>query len=147
MTDTPITREAVEQLMHILQFRANSINMNYLQHPIADDLRSAADRLIALRDELDRVTYERNQARTISRIRAKHVRSVRLMRHRAEQAEARVAELEAFVVDFADAKFTRIDFRAQDPQDDLDPLTDYLTIEAWQDDARAALMPQEPTDD
>lgn len=56
MTDPNITREEVEQLMCILRFRANSINMNYLQHPIADDLRAAADRLIALRDELDRVT-------------------------------------------------------------------------------------------
>lgn len=56
MSHTRIDREAVEQLMYILRFRANSINMNYLQHPIADDLRSAADRLIALRDELDRVT-------------------------------------------------------------------------------------------
>ena len=47
--------------------------------------------------------------------------------------------LRNFIVDFADTKFDRIDCRAPDPQDDLDPLTDYLTIEAWQEDARAAL--------
>ena len=47
--------------------------------------------------------------------------------------------LRNFIVDFSETKFDRIDRRSLDPQDDLDPLTDYLAIEAWQDDARAAL--------
>ena len=47
--------------------------------------------------------------------------------------------LRNFIVDFSETKFDRIDRRSPDPQDDLDPITDYLAIEAWQDDARAAL--------
>ena len=47
--------------------------------------------------------------------------------------------LRNFIVDFSETKFDRIDRRSPDPQDDLDPLTDYLAIEAWQEDARAAL--------
>ena len=47
--------------------------------------------------------------------------------------------LRNFIADFSETKFDRIDRRAPDPQDDLDPLTDYLAIEAWQEDARAAL--------
>lgn len=47
--------------------------------------------------------------------------------------------LRNFIVDFSETKFDRIDRRSPDPQDDLDPLTDYLSIEAWQEDARAAL--------
>ena len=47
--------------------------------------------------------------------------------------------LRNFIADFSETKFDRIDRRASDPQDDLDPLTDYLAIEAWQEDARAAL--------
>ena len=47
--------------------------------------------------------------------------------------------LRGFIEDFASWKFERIERRARDPQDDLDPLTDYLAVEAWQDDARAAL--------
>ena len=47
--------------------------------------------------------------------------------------------LRNFIVDFSETKFDRIDRRAPDPQDDLDPLTDYLAIEAWQEDARATL--------
>ena len=45
--------------------------------------------------------------------------------------------LRNFIADFSETKFDRIDRRAPDPQDDLDPLTDYLAIEAWQEDARA----------
>ena len=47
--------------------------------------------------------------------------------------------LRNFIADFSETKFDRIDRRAPDPQDDLDPLTDYLAIEAWQEDARATL--------
>lgn len=61
------------------------------------------------------------------------------LRAALDRAEARVAKLEAFVADFAAAKFTRIDRRAPDPQDDLGQLTEYLPVEVWQDDARAAL--------
>ena len=51
--------------------------------------------------------------------------------------------LRNFIEDFSETKFDRIDRRSPDPQDDLDPLTDYLTIEAWQEDARAALAQNE----
>lgn len=61
------------------------------------------------------------------------------LRAALDRAEARVAKLEAFVSDFAEFKFDPISRRAPDPQDDLDPLTEYLPVEAWQDDARAAL--------
>ena len=47
--------------------------------------------------------------------------------------------LRNFIADFSETKFDRIDRRSPDPQDDLDPLTDYMAIEAWQEDARAAL--------
>lgn len=55
--------------------------------------------------------------------------------------------LRNFIVDFSETKFDRIDRRSPDPQDDLDPLTDYLAIEAWQDDARAALLRHGDDDD
>ena len=51
--------------------------------------------------------------------------------------------LRNFIVDFSETKFDRIDRRSPDPQDDLDPLTDYLAIEAWQEDAQAALAQKE----
>ena len=47
--------------------------------------------------------------------------------------------LRNFIADFSETKFDRIDRRSPDLQDDLDPLTDYLAIEAWQEDARATL--------
>ena len=58
-------------------------------------------------------------------------------RWRDEAAENE--RLRNFIADFSETKFDRIDRRSPDPQDDLDPLTDYLAIEAWQEDARAAL--------
>lgn len=58
---------------------------------------------------------------------------------RANRLAAENERLRNFIVDFSEAKFDRIDCRAPDPQDDLDPLTDYLAVEAWQDDARVAL--------
>ena len=56
-----------------------------------------------------------------------------------ERLRAENERLRNFIADFSETKFDRIDCRAPDPQDDLDPLTDYLAIEAWQEDARAAL--------
>ena len=55
--------------------------------------------------------------------------------------------LRNFIVDFSETKFDRIDRRSLDPQDDLDPLTDCLAIEAWQEDARAALLRHGDDDD
>ena len=66
-------------------------------------------------------------------------------RWRDESAENE--RLRNFIVDFSETKFDRIDSRSPDPQDDLDPLTDYLAIEAWQDDARAALAQKAPIED
>ena len=56
-----------------------------------------------------------------------------------ERLRAENERFRGFMEDFAAWKFERIDRRAPDPQDDLDPLTDYLAVEAWQDDARATL--------
>ena len=58
---------------------------------------------------------------------------------KAAELALEVERLSGFISDFASAKFERIDRRAQDLQDDLDPITDHLAVEAWQDDARAAL--------
>ena len=56
-----------------------------------------------------------------------------------DRLRAENERLRNFIVDFSETKFDRIDRRSLDPQDDLDPLTDYMAIEAWQEDARAAL--------
>lgn len=55
------------------------------------------------------------------------------------EQQAEIERLRAFITDFAGNRFERIERRAQDPQDDLDPVTDWNAIDAWQDDARAVL--------
>lgn len=56
-----------------------------------------------------------------------------------EAQQAEIERLRSFIADFADNRFERIERRAHDPQDDLDPVTDCNAIDAWQDDARAVL--------
>lgn len=54
MTDTPITREAVELTTHKLGVHALMIRANHMTHPIADALDEVANLVRALRAELDR---------------------------------------------------------------------------------------------
>lgn len=109
MIDT--SKEAVERLKVIARCGTDST------------MRHSAYAFMAQDPEGDYVTYA----------------SFAALRAELDRAEARVAKLEAFVSDFAEFKFDPISRRAPDPQDDLDPVTDWLAIEAWQDDARAAL--------
>lgn len=58
----------------------------------------------------------------------------------AQQRE--IERLRAFVAEFAAAKFEQIHNRPRNwrgPEDDLDPVTDWMAIDAWQDDARGTL--------
>ena len=72
-------------------------------------------------------------------VEGKHRETANAHFHRANRLQAENERLRNFIVDFSETKFDRIDRRSPDPQDDLDPLTDYMAIEAWQEDARAAL--------
>jgi hypothetical protein len=54
--------------------------------------------------------------------------------------QARVAELAAFVGEFAEAKFEALPRGpVRSPEDEPDPATDATTVWAWQEDARALL--------
>lgn len=55
------------------------------------------------------------------------------------EQQAEIERLRGFIADFSGNRFERIERRAHDPQDDLDPVTDWNAIDAWQDDARAVL--------
>jgi hypothetical protein len=62
--------------------------------------------------------------------------------------QARVAELEAFVGEFAEAKFEPLPRPpVRSPEDEPDPATDATTVWAWQEDARALLSKGSPDAD
>ena len=102
-----------------------------------------ADNILALCDALDELRADNERLQTIignlHTVEEKHRETANAHFHRANRLQAENERLRNFIVDFSETKFDRIDRRSPDPQDDLDPLTDYLAIEAWQDDARAAL--------
>ena len=56
------------------------------------------------------------------------------------EQQAEIERLRSYVADFANTKFERMDRRANNPQDDLDSVTDWMTVDAWQEDARALLL-------
>ena len=101
------------------------------------------DTILALCDALDTTQVENERLQTIignlHTVEEKHRETANAHFHRADRLRAESERLRNFIVDFSETKFDRIDRRSPDPQDDLDPLTDYLAIEAWQEDARAAL--------
>ena len=102
-----------------------------------------ADNILALCDALDELRADNERLQTIignlHAVEEKHRETANAHFHRANRLQAENERLRNFIVDFSETKFDRIDRRSPDPQDDLDPLTDYLAIEAWQEDARAAL--------
>ena len=102
-----------------------------------------ADNILALCDALDELRAGNERLQTIignlHTVEEKHRETANAHFHRANRLQAENERLRNFIVDFSETKFDRIDRRSPDPQDDLDPLTDYLAIEAWQEDARAAL--------
>ena len=58
------------------------------------------------------------------------------------EQQAEIERLRAYVADFANTKFEQIENRGRNwrgPEDDEDPVTDWMAIDAWQDDARAVL--------
>ena len=103
--------------------------------------------ILALCDALDEMRAEIERLQTIignlHTVEGKHRETANAHFHRANRLQAENERLRNFIVDFSETKFDRIDRRSPDPQDDLDPLTDYLAIEAWQEDARAALAQKE----
>jgi hypothetical protein len=56
-----------------------------------------------------------------------------------DELRAEIERLRGFIRDFAEADFPYYGHNPRDPQDELDPLTDYLTVAAWQSDARELL--------
>lgn len=58
------------------------------------------------------------------------------------EQQAEIERLREYVADFANTKFEQIDNRGRNwrgPEDDEDPVTDWMTVDAWQEDARTAL--------
>ena len=110
----------------------------------APDMRETILDLCDAMDEL-RAGNERLQTiiGNLHTVEGKHRETANAHFHRANRLQAENDHLRNFIVDFSETKFDRIDRRSPDPQDDLDPLTDYLAIEAWQEDARAALAQKE----
>ena len=106
-----------------------------------------AEAMRALCDALDAERADNERLQTIignlHTVEGKHRETANAHFHRANRLQAENERLRNFIVDFSETKFDRIDRRSPDPQDDLDPLTDYLAIEAWQEDARAALAQKE----
>ena len=106
-----------------------------------------ADNILALCDALDELRADNERLQTIignlHAVEEKHRETANAQFHRANRLRAESDLLRNFIEDFSETKFDRIDRRSPDPQDDLDPLTDYLAIEAWQEDARAALAQNE----
>ena len=102
-----------------------------------------ADNILALCDALDDQRADNERLQTIignlHAVEEKHRETANTHFPRANRLQAENDLLRNFIEDFSKTKFDRIDRRSPDPQDDLDPLTDYLAIEAWQEDARAAL--------
>lgn len=55
---------------------------------------------------------------------------------------AELDRLRSFISDFAATKFEQIDSRGRNwrgPEDDEDPVTDWMAVDAWQSDARDLL--------
>jgi Rad3-related DNA helicase len=107
------------------------------------DMSREAEAMRALCDALDELRADNERLQTIignlHTVEEELSETAKAQFHRANRLRAENQRLRNFIVDFSETKFDRIDRRSLDPQDDLDPLTDYLAIEAWQDDARAAL--------
>ena len=106
----------------------------------ADRAMTELGNVLDLRAENDRLQTIIGNLHTVE---GKHRETANAHFHRANRLQAENERLRNFIVDFSETKFDRIDRRSPDPQDDLDPLTDYLAIEAWQEDARAALAQKE----
>ena len=57
-----------------------------------------------------------------------------------DEARARIDELEAFIADFASAKFDSLPLPlVRYPADEPDPVTDAMPVWSWQDDAKELL--------
>ena len=122
-------------------FPMPSLESDLLQGPensvfCAAVAEAVVNALAALRAENERLQTIIGNLHTVE---GKHRETANAHFHRANRLQAENERLRNFIVDFSETKFDRIDRRASDPQDDMDPLTDYLAIEAWQEDARAAI--------
>jgi hypothetical protein len=90
--------------------------------------------LVQLRAEVARLTGENATAREL-------IALLEGEQERAEVAEARAANLTDFLADFAATDFPALPYarNGRSPEDDPDPVTDAITVWAWQKDARALI--------